>query len=120
MTRISVQNNLGGTIIDGLTRDTYYTQDSQYPVFAKNYSPVDIKGRGRVNELDVSIEIDGVLIRSGDYVFGDSDAVVVIPQEVLHQEYSKFNDVVKQEQDIKCMISDNKSITEILKITKEF
>lgn len=120
MTRISIQNNLGGTIIDGLTRDTYYTQDSQYPVFAKNYSPVDIKGRGRVNELDVTIEIDGVSICCGDYVYGDSDAVVVIPQGILHKEHGKFNEVVKQEEDIKRMINDNKSITEILQITKEF
>jgi len=120
MTRLSVRKELAGTIIDGLTRDSYYTQQVEYPVFAKGYSPVDIKGRGRVGDLDVEVEIQGVKIAPGDFLFGDSDAVVVIPANIMETALDKFNECVEQEEATKKLIFDGTTTEDILRLVKEF
>jgi regulator of RNase E activity RraA len=45
-------------------------------------SPADSKGRLDVVAFREPIVIDGVSTRQGDYVLGDCDGVVIIPQEV--------------------------------------
>jgi 4-hydroxy-4-methyl-2-oxoglutarate aldolase len=51
-------------------------------VFASGTSPLDAKGRLRVFAYRCAIECGGVLVEPGDIVFGDTDGVVVIPQDV--------------------------------------
>lgn len=120
MSRLSIEINLSGAIIDGLTRDTYYTQNIELPVLAKGYSPVDIKGRGRVDELDVAVYIDEIKVEPGDYVFGDNDAVVFIPKNIIEQVSINVNKAVEEEADIKRKIRDGVSIKDILLNHKSF
>lgn len=120
MSRLSVEVGVSGSIIDGLTRDTFYTQNIDFPIFAKGYSPKDIKGRGRVAETDVDVVIDGINVSSGDYVFGDNDALVFIPQHIFDRLVPLVNKAVAEEANIKKMIKDGKSITDILQVAKEF
>lgn len=120
MTRLSMRGQLGGTIIDGLTRDTFFTQTVDYPVFAKGYSPKDIKGRGRVAAVDEVIEMDGIKFTPGDYVFGDSDAVVAIPQAASEATFEASKAAVAEEQHIKDMIKSGMTVQEILKNVTAF
>ena len=53
--------------------------DSGSP-FARGTSPYDSKDRQRVIDIDVSVEIDGVIFTPGDIVVADLDGVVVIPR----------------------------------------
>ena len=51
-----------------------------FPVFHGGIGPLDSKGRARM-VVDLEDEIvRGVLVHPGDYVFGDADGVVVVPQ----------------------------------------
>ncbi len=120
MTRLSMRGKLAGAVIDGLTRDTYFTQTVDFPIFAKGYSPKDIKGRGRVAHVDQAVDIDGVTFKTGDYLFGDSDAVVSIPAETLEPLVTACKQSVKEEQRIKKMIADNLTVEEILSSVKAF
>lgn len=120
MTRLSMEIGLSGVVIDGLTRDTFYTQHSKLPIFASGYTPKDIKGRGRVKITDQPFEIDGRLVNPGDLVFGDSDAIVIIPIECLDELLPVVDELVKKEIEIKELISKGKSISEILENTDEF
>jgi 4-hydroxy-4-methyl-2-oxoglutarate aldolase len=120
MTRLSIEVGVQGAVIDGLTRDTYFTQSMNFPVFAKGYSPVDIKGRGRVKDTDGDFFIDNIKVRPGDYVFADSDAVVVIPKNIFEQIISKINSAAKEERAIKESIEKGVSIKHILLNHKSF
>ncbi len=71
-----------GTLIDGFTRDSERISAMAYPVFCRGARPIDIKGRSRVIEAGVLVELGGVRIRPGDLIFGDRDGVVVVPREV--------------------------------------
>ena len=120
MTRLSMRGGLAGAVIDGLTRDTYFTQTANLPVFAKGYSPKDIKGRGRVASVDEPVTIDGTKFTSGDYLFADCDAVVAIPAAVIEPLAAVCRASVEEEQNIKKMIADGMSVDDILANVKAF
>lgn len=120
MSRLSEEVGIEGVIIDGLTRDTFYTQTIDFPIFAKGYTPVDIKGRGRVEQPDSTIEIQGVTVQSGDYVFADSDAVVFIPHALLPELIERVNKAALEELEIKHKIANGVPISKILLDHKEF
>lgn len=120
MSRLSEEVGIDGVIIDGLTRDTFYTQRIEFPIFAKGYTPVDIKGRGRVEQPDSDIEVQGVPVRTGDYVFADSDAVVFIPKEILSELIKRVNKAALEELEIKQKIAKGVPISRILLDHKEF
>ena len=71
-----------GAIIDGAVRDVDKIASMGFPVFAKGRCLYDSLDRQRVIDVDVPVEIDGVLFAPGDLVFADTDGVVVVPKRV--------------------------------------
>ena len=115
MTRLSLLQGLAGAVIGGLTRDSAFTKSmSDLPVFAKGYSPKDIKGRGRVGAVDVPISIEDVSVLPGDWIFGDNDGVVVIPAKLKIEIESRVQQAAKDEMDIISRIDAGESIKDIL------
>ncbi len=77
-----------GALIDGGTRDSAYLIKMGFPVFARYRNPVEAFGRWMMLDYQVPIRIHGELIESiivnpGDFIFGDLDGVVVIPQDLI-------------------------------------
>lgn len=54
----------------------------EFPVYARARCIYDSLNRQRVIDLDVPVEIDGVVFAPGDLVVADADGVVVVPQKV--------------------------------------
>lgn len=71
-----------GAVLAGFTRDTQGILALDFPVFCSGCYAQDQRGRGQVIAHHVQLEIDGVLVRPGDVVFGDIDGVVVLPREL--------------------------------------
>ena len=86
-----------GAVIDGGARDTDYIRKLNFPVFARYKTPVDIVGRWRLIAHNVPIDIGRVHIEPGDYIVGDRDGVVVIPQSVIEEVVTKAEGVIKTE-----------------------
>ena len=120
MTRLSIRAGLSGVAIDGLTRDSYFTQKATLPVFAQGYSPVDIKGRGRVQAVDVSVRFGGLSVSPGDYIYGDNDALVFVPKGCVQDLRPRIAAGEKEEARIKDLIRQNVGISDILKQVKSF
>ena len=76
-----VARGAAGCVTDGLVRDVRQIKAMGFAVFHGGIGPLDTKGRARMMERDIPVECAGVHVRSGDFVFGDADGVVVIPQE---------------------------------------
>lgn len=70
-----------GCVTDGLIRDVKHIRKLGFPVYHGGIAPLNSAGRGEIVSIDEPTECAGVLVRSGDYVFGDDDGVVVIPQD---------------------------------------
>ncbi len=76
-----------GTVVDGGVRDSTYVIALDYPVFARYQCPVEAYGRFEIIEWQKPINMLGattarVAVRPGDYIFGDLDGVVVVPEEL--------------------------------------
>ena len=69
-----------GLVIDGGCRDAVALQRRGFPVWSRG---VSIRGCVKVTPGTVGepIVCGGILVRTGDYVVGDRDGVVVIPRE---------------------------------------
>jgi 4-hydroxy-4-methyl-2-oxoglutarate aldolase len=69
-----------GAIVDGAVRDVRQMRAMQFPIHARATCIYDSKDRQRVIDLDVQVEIGGVVFAPGDLVFADEDGVVVVPR----------------------------------------
>ena len=47
--------------------------------------PLDTKGRAEMMAKDESIEIAGVRVAPGDFIFGDVDGVVAVPSQIAEK-----------------------------------
>lgn len=74
-----------GAIVDGAVRDTAKMTEIGFACFARGTSPYDSQNRQRVIDVDVPVQIDGVVFVPGDLVMIDSDGIVVVPQVIEHQ-----------------------------------
>ncbi len=70
-----------GVLVDGAVRDVKQMTTMQFPVFARGTCIYDSQNRQRVTDIDVSIEIDGVVFDPGALIFADDDGIVVVPPE---------------------------------------
>jgi 4-hydroxy-4-methyl-2-oxoglutarate aldolase len=79
----ALAREIRGLVIDGGVRDTKIIRERSFPVFCASIAiPGTSKGRSGV--LNQPVMITRVLIRSGDFIVGDDDGVVVIrPEEAL-------------------------------------
>ena len=85
-----------GAIVDGAVRDVAKISEMNFSVIARGTCVYDSKHRQRVSAYSEPVEIEGVSIKNGDIIIGDSDGIVVIPQavetEVLTAAWKKVHD----------------------------
>ena len=93
-------NGLNGLIIDGYTRDGSVIREMGIPQFTKGLAiaPAPRNFRCTPRDVNVPVSCGGTVVNPGDYVFGDDDGVLVVPekdidtvllQAVLNMEYEK-------------------------------
>ena len=70
-----------GIVMTACCRDMWALGQMNFPVFGIGCTPADSAGRLDVVRIGQPIAIDGVTIKNGDYVLGDVDGVVVVPNE---------------------------------------
>jgi 4-hydroxy-4-methyl-2-oxoglutarate aldolase len=74
-----------GYLADGACRDTDFILAQRFAVFHTFFTPSDIAARWMADRLGEPITIGDVTIRTGDYLLGDRDGVVIIPAELAEQ-----------------------------------
>jgi regulator of RNase E activity RraA len=79
-----------GALIDGGTRDSGMLISMGFPVFVRYRSPVEAFGRVVTLEHQVPILLSGelcetVVVKPGDFIFGDIDGALVIPKDITIQ-----------------------------------
>ena len=113
LTTRSMKNGCVGAVIDGYTRDARRILELGFPLFVLGHCPLDSKGRTDVIAYQVPIEIRGVRVQPGDYIFGDIDGVVVIPQEIADEVIAKCLDKIEKENYVREQILAGRSATDL-------
>ncbi len=86
-----------GAVIYGGVRDTDYIMNLDFPVFSRYTTPLDVLGRWELVEYNCPIEIEGTPINPGDFIVGDHDGVIVIPEDITDEVLIQAEDVVSTE-----------------------
>lgn len=81
LTFVAQRRGIGGTVINGICRDTGRALELGYPLFSKGHWMRTGKDRVKVVGQDVPVVLGGVRVRPGDVLVGDGDGVVVVPAE---------------------------------------
>lgn len=79
LTMTATSRGISGTVIDGVCRDTAIARELAYPIFSRSKWMRTGKGRVRVDSYGESVSIGGVCVEAADYLLGDDDGVVVLP-----------------------------------------
>ena len=106
-------NGIKATVIYGSARDLDALLDMDYPVFATNFCPNAGSALG-LGTLCEPIEVEGMKINPGDFLFGDESGIVVIPKELFGDVMVQTLGVKIKESGIIKDISSGKSLAEIV------
>jgi 3-hexulose-6-phosphate synthase/6-phospho-3-hexuloisomerase len=79
-TRSCIQKKLSGVVINGGIRDVAEIRKLGFPAFSKLIMPAAGEPRGW-GEIGVPIKIGDIEVNTGDWIVGDDDGVMVIPQD---------------------------------------
>jgi regulator of RNase E activity RraA len=74
-----------GAVVNGYSRDTNGILEMNFPTFSYGSYAKDQAPRGKVIDFRTPIEMNGVIINSGDYVIGDRDGVCIVPKEASEE-----------------------------------
>ncbi len=102
-----------GCLTDGCIRDSRAIKKMNFPIFSNGTNPVDTKFRGKMIMSDVPAEVGGVLINSGDLIFGDQDGLVSIPSKLIDEVVEKSYKKVSQENTVRKELTEGKSLKEV-------
>lgn len=73
-----------GFVVDGVIRDLAAARAIDFPVFALG-TTVAAGNKNGGGAVGVPVAVGGVVVQSGDYVIGDIDGVIIVPQEDIEQ-----------------------------------
>src|SRR5699024_1957354 len=99
MVRTAKKRGIKGFIINGAIRDSAEIKELNYPVYAKG---IVHKGpyKDGPGEINVPIQIGGVLINPGNIILGDMDGIVSVPSEVSKDIVPKVKELIKKEEEM--------------------
>ncbi len=78
-------HRLNGLVIDGYTRDGSVIEKMGVPQFTKGLAiaPAPRNCRSTPEDFNVPVSCGGTVIAPGDYIFGDDDGVLVVPEKYI-------------------------------------
>lgn len=78
-----------GVVVDGYTRDVFFLEKDHFPIFCRGVQPVDAYGKWQIVEYQTDITLSGthgkISVSPNDYIFGDPDGVLVIPNHLVEE-----------------------------------
>ena len=116
-TNSCIQNKIAGVVIDGAIRDVPEIRKLKFPAFARIITPTAGEPKG-LGEMGVPVEVGGVRVFPGDWVFGDDDGVVVIPQKKAVEITNRAMDVLERENRIRKEIEEGGTLGKIIELLK--
>ena len=113
----AVQKGIAGVVIHGAIRDIQEIRKLKFPAFAKLImaSAGEPKGFG---EIGVPVTIGDIKVFSGDYVVGDDDGVVVLPQQSAVEIANRAMSVLETENRLRKEIDEGSTLAKVTELLK--
>jgi 4-hydroxy-4-methyl-2-oxoglutarate aldolase len=109
-----------GAVLDGGVRDSHWITAHGFPVFGKFRTPVASNNRWKVTGCQMPIFMPGavsktVAVTPGDFVLGDADGVMIVPQDVLDHVLAEAEELTAREVKLRQEIDAGASLDVVLK-----
>ena len=105
-----------GAVINGFHRDTPQVLSQDWPVFSRGCYAQDSSIRTQVVDYRCHIEVGGVSVDPGDFVFGDRDGIIIIPQVLIPEVTEKALEKARGEKKVRKAIENGMSATEAFRV----
>lgn len=113
MTLECLRRNLGGIVIDGPVRDVDEISRLGFPVFTRSRTP-RVGTNRRLGKINLDITCGGVVVRPGDYIYGDGDGVAVIPKERIEEILNAALAIEDKEIDLARRVKDSECLCDLI------
>ena len=115
LTTACLAKGVRGVVMSACTRDLWKICELDFPVFGLGYHPADSLGRADILEIGQPIDFGGVKTAKGDFILGDDDGTVIIPQQVIDEALNKAEEKVSGENMVRAELQKGVSIGEVFK-----
>lgn len=85
LTTVAHRDGIAGTVIDGVCRDVGRSLELGYPIYARANTMRTGKDRVAAEDYGGPVQLAGVRVEAGDWLRGDADGVVVLPQSIAER-----------------------------------
>ena len=103
---------VGGTVINGVCRDSARALEVSYPIFSRGTYMRTGKDRVMADAYNTKVSLGEVTVVPGDILAGDADGVLVIPQERLEEVVAAAREIEDAEDAIRASIRKGMSLLE--------
>jgi 4-hydroxy-4-methyl-2-oxoglutarate aldolase len=107
-------------VIDGAVRDISEIRRIGFPVFSRRVSPATSVGRMVSVAKQVPVMCGGIRVHPGDYIVGDPDGVVVVPQAAAEKVIALLKQYDDKESKMVPIIQREKSILKAIEIYQRY
>ena len=111
------ERGLAGVVIFGAVRDTPEIRALEFPVFSILVTPTAGEPKG-FGEIDVPVTVAGRRVHPGDWIAGDDDGVVVLPQARAVEIANRAMDVMERENRLRREIQDGSTLSQVAYLQK--
>jgi 3-hexulose-6-phosphate synthase/6-phospho-3-hexuloisomerase len=108
---------IGGVVIDGAVRDVDEIRRIGFPCFARNITAEAGEPKG-FGETNVEITCGEVKVKPGDWIIGDDNGVVVVPQQLAVEIANRAEDIREKEERIRSEIKAGSTLSKVLRLKK--
>ena len=114
MTMAARQRGCRGAVVNGV-RDTQAVLDQDFPVFHQYCISAGMLGRFRLYHWGHPVQMGEIIVRPGDWIFGDIDGLLSIPAPIAYDVLVSGERIVNKEVSIKDMVQRGLKPTDVVK-----
>lgn len=114
MTMAALRAGCRGAVVNGI-RDTQAILEQGFPVFHQYKANTGMLGRFRMYHYQKPVLIGEVRVCPGDWMFGDIDGVIAVPQALAYEVLLAAEAIVHKETTIKDMVDSGMRPTEVVR-----
>ena len=115
MSNAAIQRGCTGAVLDGGVRDLDFILDIKFPVYCRFKCSASSIGRWSIRKFQVPIKIGRTNINPGDFIFGDIDGVVVVPQDLTLEILEEVEALADREDKMRDSLSKGSTVKEMYK-----
>lgn len=115
----SKKMGLAGVLIDGRNRDNPIISEYDLPVFSRGRSIGMVPKNFKMIAYNVPVMCGGVCVHPGDYIIGDMDGVIVLPQQYAEKAIELAKRITDIETEMEQAINSGKPMKECLAVISQ-